>query len=582
VSKYKISRRIGRGGMAEVFLAVQEGLGGFEKLVVVKRIFPQFCEDEHFVSMFLQEARLAASIQHPNVVHINDIERDEDGYLLIMEYLSGESLAYVWEALRTRREQVPPGVACRVGASIAAGLHQAHIATDAAGHPQPIVHRDVTPSNLIVCYNGMVKVVDFGVAKATLSEGQTQAGALKGKMSYLSPEQIADQPIDGRADVFQLGICLHELLTGRRLFRGTGDHEKMKAVMETPILPPSQLNPAVPPAVDKVVLRALERDVTSRFQSADELRRALDRAALDSGFSLTDADVGEWMKESFPERHAERLALERECVAQVREGRSAAEIKSGLMVLSESSSRARGYRTPTMAAEQHTRPVMEPAGRRVAMWAGAAIAAFVILVSAIAAQSGGDGGSANLEAFSGVESPGEPTPLKFEEDLTGEPEPEIADPAPAPEPETAVVKKLEPEPAPAAEPTRQTVRITAIPETAEIEIDGKTRAVGAVEVEIDPDREHRLRVSAPGYETHEESFTDTPKSPIRLKPVSSQEAAGGGETVAAPAASDDGGGAAPPEKPRVRAPAVRAPVKSRDDRRPRRPRTDNRNPFASD
>jgi serine/threonine-protein kinase len=570
VSKYKISRRIGRGGMAEVFLAVQEGLGGFEKLVVVKRIFPQFCEDEHFVSMFLQEARLAASIQHPNVVHINDIERDEDGYLLIMEYLSGESLAYVWEALRTRREQVPPGVACRVGASIAAGLHQAHIATDAAGHPQPIVHRDVTPSNLIVCYNGMVKVVDFGVAKATLSEGQTQAGALKGKMSYLSPEQIADQPIDGRADVFQLGICLHELLTGRRLFRGTGDHEKMKAVMETPILPPSQLNPAVPPAVDKVVLRALERDVTSRFQSADELRRALDRAAVDSGFSLTDADVGEWMKESFPERHAERLALERECVAQVREGRSAAEIKNGLMVLGESSSRARGYRTPTMAAEQHSRPLMEPAGRRVAMWAGAAIAAFVILVSAIAAQSGGDD-----EPAAAVE---------FLEDLSGEeppePEPELAPEPPIVAPiEGALVTER---PAPEPVPARKTLRIEAIPKTAEIEIDGKPRAVGAVEVEIDPDREHRLRVSAPGYETHEGSLTDTTKSPIRLKPVPSQNAAGGGETVAAPAASDDGGGAAPPEKPRVRAPAVRAPVKSRDDRRPRRPRTDNRNPFASD
>ena len=134
--------------------------------------------------------------------------------------LPGESLAYVWEALRTRKKLIPPNIVCRIGASIAAGLHHAHIATDAAGHPQPIVHRDVTPSNLIVCFNGVVKIVDFGVAKATLSEGQTRAGALKGKMSYLSPEQVKDEPIDGRTDVFQLGICLHEMLTGRRLFRG--------------------------------------------------------------------------------------------------------------------------------------------------------------------------------------------------------------------------------------------------------------------------------------------------------------------------------------------------------------------------
>ena len=196
MSKYKISRRIGRGGMAEVFLAVQEGIGGFEKLVVVKRIFPQFCTDAHFVDMFLQEARLAASIRHPNIVHIIDIEQDEEGYMLVMEYLSGESLAFCWEVLRNRQQRMPPNIACRIGASVAAGLHHAHIATDAAGHPQPVVHRDVTPSNLISCYNGVVKVVDFGVAKATLSEGHTRAGALKGKMSYLSPEQVEDRPIE--------------------------------------------------------------------------------------------------------------------------------------------------------------------------------------------------------------------------------------------------------------------------------------------------------------------------------------------------------------------------------------------------
>src|SRR5262249_35194442 len=151
--------------------------------------------------------------------------------------------------------------------------HHAHTATDAAGSPQPIVHRDVTPSNLIVSFNGVVKVVDFGVAKATLGEGYTQAGALKGKMSYLAPEQIEDLPVDGRTDIFQLGICLHELLTGQRLFTGESDHQKMLAVMEKEIPVPSSIAPEVPPELDRVTLWALERNPDRRPQNADLLRR---------------------------------------------------------------------------------------------------------------------------------------------------------------------------------------------------------------------------------------------------------------------------------------------------------------------
>ena len=354
VAKYKISRRIGRGGMAEVFLAIQEGVGGFEKLVVVKRIFPKFCNDDHFVSMFLQEARLAASIRHPNVVHINDIEQDDDGYFLVMEYLAGESLAYIWEALRARKERMPPNLVCRIGSAIAAGLHHAHIATDAAGNPQPIVHRDVTPSNLLVSYNGIVKIVDFGVAKATLSEGQTRAGALKGKMSYLSPEQVRDEPIDGRTDVFQLGICLHEMLTGRRLFKGKGDHAKMSAILDKEIVPPSTLNPRVPRLLDDVVLRALARDKDERHQSAEKLRADLDAVLLELGSAVSASEVGAWMRESFAERYQERLDIERECVSAARDGRSQVGSRSGLAMVgdvpsSSQASHSQALQTPTMA-----------------------------------------------------------------------------------------------------------------------------------------------------------------------------------------------------------------------------------------
>ena len=317
---YRFSRCIGRGGMGEVYLGMQEGMGGLERLVVIKRIYPQFGDDEHFTGMLLEEARLAASIRHPNVVQILDIGKDASGYFIVMEYLSGETLVYITRSLRARDLGVPPAIACRIAAEVAAGLHCAHTATDPAGNPQPIVHRDVTPSNLIVCFNGVVKIVDFGVAKATLHEGNTRGG-VKGKMSYLAPEQLYDRPIDGRTDVFQLGICLHELLTGERLFQGDNDHQRAVAVMQQPILPPSKVVRSLPKMLDDVVLWALERDPARRPSTADEFRRALEAATTGLG-SLSGHDLGGWMKVEFENRLAERASFERQCVAEMREGRS--------------------------------------------------------------------------------------------------------------------------------------------------------------------------------------------------------------------------------------------------------------------
>ncbi len=323
---YRFSRRIGRGGMGEIYLGLQEGIGGLERLVVVKRIYAQLGEDERFSRLLVQEARLAATIQHPNVVQILDLGRDANGYFLVMEYLSGESAVYVSRALRDRGERVPPAIACRLAADVAAGLHCAHTATDAAGQPQPIVHRDVTPSNLVLCYNGAVKVVNFGVARANLPEGQTGAG-IKGKLSYLAPEQIDNRPLDGRTDVFQLGICLHEMLTGQRLFRGENDHARVAAVLERPIPAPSEIVPSLPDSVDKVVLWALERDPARRPESAEHFRLALEEALARNGM-VGPHDLAAWMKVTFAERLAQRTQFERRCVAEMRARRSSDRLPS--------------------------------------------------------------------------------------------------------------------------------------------------------------------------------------------------------------------------------------------------------------
>ncbi len=307
--------------MAEVFLGMQEGMGGFEKLVVIKRIFPHYCEDERFLQMFMDEARLAASIRHPNVVEILDIERDPTGFFIVMEYLSGETLGYVIPTLQSRDELPPPHIVCRIGAAIAAGLHQAHTAHDATGTPQPVVHRDVTPSNVLVCYNGVVKLLDFGVAKAIAGEGETRVRGVKGKLSYLAPEQISNAPVDGRTDIFQLGIVLHEMLTGRGLFHAGNAHQRVLAVMEREIPLPSLIHPDVPPIVNEIVLAALERDPDKRLATADVLRARLEEAIARMGQPASDRDVGAWMRETFSEAYNRRLALERSTASHMRQSR---------------------------------------------------------------------------------------------------------------------------------------------------------------------------------------------------------------------------------------------------------------------
>jgi serine/threonine-protein kinase len=300
--------------MGQVFLTVKEGIGGFRRLVVIKRLLPKHNNDPRTQNMFLAEARLAATLHHPNVVQIFDVGHDDYGFYISMEYLSGENLQAVLRTLSMRGGTIPVEFACEIGASIAAGLHSAHTSTDSAGEVHPIVHRDVTPGNVIVCYNGEVKIVDFGIAKANEAEGDvTRPGTIKGKWAYLSPEQIEAGAITPRTDVFQLGIVLHEMLTGRRLFRAENEIQSINAVMKLEIQPPSSINPDVPEELDKLVLQMLERDPEKRPRSADIVRRDLSKLLKDLGRTVSREELAVWMKGAFSELHEERLAMERDC-----------------------------------------------------------------------------------------------------------------------------------------------------------------------------------------------------------------------------------------------------------------------------
>lgn len=274
--RYQLIRPLAQGGMAEIFLARQSGPAGFEKQVVIKRVLPDLATDREFVNMFLDEARLAARLSHPNIVQTFDFGEADGSFFLAMEYLVGEDLGTIQAALQSHRRAFPSHVAAIVVASACEALHYAHTCLDDSGTPLRIVHRDISPSNIFITYQGVVKVLDFGIAKAAGKLVRTEGGVLKGKFLYMSPEQVGGRELDARSDVFALGAVLHELLSGRPVFERSNAMASIKAIGEAPILPPSAMVDGVPAELEAIAMRALERDLAKRWQSALEMRLALD------------------------------------------------------------------------------------------------------------------------------------------------------------------------------------------------------------------------------------------------------------------------------------------------------------------
>ncbi len=280
LGQYEIVRRLGAGGMAEVFLAKKRGAEGTYKLLVVKRVLPVYGQARRFRTMFVAEARLATRLNHPNIVQVYDFQDiGEGGQLLSMEYVEGPNLGVLLEATRRRRERMPPFVAAYVVAEAAKGLHYAHERRDEAGRPLCIVHRDVSPQNILLSYDGAVKIADFGIASANLFRDE-EVGVLKGKFGYMSPEQARAQPVDRRSDIYSLGVCLYQLLAGRPLHGALSGDELLEAVCAGEVEPPSTYARDVPVELEAIVLKALSKSREDRFETAREFAAAVGRALL--------------------------------------------------------------------------------------------------------------------------------------------------------------------------------------------------------------------------------------------------------------------------------------------------------------
>ena len=276
IGRYALLRRLGRGGMAEVFLARQEGPSDFAKTVVVKRMLPHLTENKRFVDMFLREARVAARLNHPNVVQIFELGQDQDTYFLAMEFIDGITLHRLAKRAWRQHRALPTEVIVRAMADVALGLHHAHSQVDDDGRPASLVHRDVSPDNLMMTRDGVTKVLDFGIAKSTAQRGPvTKTGELKGKIPYMSPEQIQGHTLDGRSDLFSLGVTFYWLLAGKRPFDGATEVLTLKRVLDDQPTPPSRINNRVPVALDRLVLRLLEKDPRRRYQNGQELHDRL-------------------------------------------------------------------------------------------------------------------------------------------------------------------------------------------------------------------------------------------------------------------------------------------------------------------
>jgi serine/threonine protein kinase len=275
---YELLDRVAIGGMAEVFKAKRTGVEGFEKVVALKRILPHLSDNKEFLDMFVDEAKMVAGLAHPNIVQIYELDRIERSYYIAMEYVHGRDLRTIMRRAREKGLRMPLDLSLRVVSQVCAALEYAHRKKDDRGRPMEIVHRDVSPQNILISFEGDVKLVDFGIAKAATKASNTDRGALRGKLLYMSPEQAWGRTIDRRSDVFSLGIVLYEMVTETKPFIGAGTELTiLELVRQCVITPAREVNPRVPEALDRVIMKALARDPADRYQDAGQMQRGLER-----------------------------------------------------------------------------------------------------------------------------------------------------------------------------------------------------------------------------------------------------------------------------------------------------------------
>ena len=398
LGRYVLIAPLASGGMAEIWLARQPGLHGFEKIVVIKRMIGALQDDPDHVEMFLSEARLAAALSHRHVVQIYELGEDQGSFFIVMEFIEGESLARVYKTSRQLKMPLPVPMAVQLIAWAAEGLHYAHTLTDGSGNTRGIIHRDVSPQNLLVTADGSIKLVDFGIAKVASEE--TSSGKLKGKIAYMPPEQARAEQLDPRADIFALGVVLFELLTNSRLFGKMDDLEILNhLISEQPYPRCSERNASIPPELDALVAKAMAPRRDDRFATAREFQTALEDWLSATGQRAASADIADYLNKLFPQRNAERRAL----LEAARKGEISPQIASNLFSSSGSGShsepsapgsRSSGGRAPPMplAAPDGTQdvsmswapPAAAPKSRRGPLVIALSVVAVAVLIGAIA------------------------------------------------------------------------------------------------------------------------------------------------------------------------------------------------------
>jgi len=315
--QYEILERIASGGMAELYKARLSGVEGFQKIVAIKKILPHLADNEEFIAMFANEAKLAAQLNHPHIVHIFDLGKIEGGgYFIAMEYVDGRDLRGLLHSAQEVGSQLPIPLAVYVASKVAAALDYAHRRRDPDGRDMNIVHRDVSPQNILISYEGDIKLCDFGIAKAASKASTTQSGALKGKVQYMSPEQAWGKPIDRRSDLFSLGAVLFEMLTDQKLFRGDSDLTVLEKVRAAEVVSPSSISPEVSPSLDAIVLKALAREPEERYANASDMLRDLEAVLYAYTPAPGSADLAIFLH---------RLQAEEQAIAEARERQAAQE-----------------------------------------------------------------------------------------------------------------------------------------------------------------------------------------------------------------------------------------------------------------
>jgi eukaryotic-like serine/threonine-protein kinase len=504
IGRYEVLGELAVGGMAEILLGRLTGPSGFERLVVIKRALTHLAKDPDYVTMFFEEARTVARIRHRNVVQVHELDQDLDDLFLAMEYLEGESVGGLLRRLWAKSTSIDPFLAAYIVAEACRGLHAAHELADEHGAPLGLVHRDVSPQNLFVTYEGTVKVLDFGIAKVANRSTQTEPGQIKGKFAYMSPEQCNGKQLDRRSDIFSMGIVLYELVTGRRLFAHETEMLTLRAICEAPVAPPSRAAPGTPPMIDEVCLTALARPRDERYASCAEMSRQLLDAMRAMGRTEDpEQALAALMHQLYPDRIEEKREL-------VRRARLGAEITSPPSAESDENIELPRAEEGT----QLTTVTAAPAPPRKA-WSARTTAGVVTVAVALVAAGAAGGRWWKRQELE----------------------------APAAAPPTPVAEPVES----AALPAEVTLQVTATP-TGTVVVDG--RSMGETPLAIPLPRSTRaakVTVSRAGYLTYEQTIV--PDADQRLVITLTPLASGAGPRFRPPPPTTTATAARPPPPP---------------------------------